>query len=240
RLLCCAHRPPEPVAAMNAVTPDIERTLRAACDVCFGTAAVWPLIERAYSEPQRFYHTLAHLAELFAHLAPYRAEPLWPAIELAAWAHDAVYATTLPDYADNEPRSAQWLVQVTNAHCTASWLHAHASHVSVASDLVLATQSHRLPETFAADPTLQRAGQIFLDADLAILAAAPDRLREYDRAIAREWAQDPDAPSTSFRIGRKQALEHLREQVPLFRSAEFAPLEPRAQRNLDTLIDFYA
>lgn len=68
---------------MHAVTPDLERTLQVACDACFGTAAVWPLVARAYGEPQRFYHTLAHLAELFAHLAPYRAEPLWPAIELA-------------------------------------------------------------------------------------------------------------------------------------------------------------
>lgn len=225
---------------MNAVTPEIERTLRAGCDACFGTPAVWPLVARAYGEPQRFYHTLAHLAELFAHLAPYRAEPRWPVIELAVWAHDAVYATTLPDYADNEARSAQWLMQVTHAHCAAPWLHAHASHVSAASGLVLATKSHRLPEAFAADPDLQRAAQIFLDADLAILAAASDRLIEYDRAIAREWAQDPDAPSASFRAGRKQALEHLRGQVPLFRSAEFAPLGPRAQRNLDMLIDFYA
>ncbi|HEF5873739.1 TPA: hypothetical protein SAY52_004397 [Burkholderia cenocepacia] len=225
---------------MNAVTPDIERTLRAACDACFGTRAVWPLVARAYGEPQRFYHTLAHLAELFAHLAPYRAQPWWPAVELAVWAHDAVYATTPPDYANNEANSAQWLVQVTQAHCTASWLHAHASHVSVASDLVLATKSHRLPETYAADREWQRAGQLFLDADLAILAAAPDRLLEYDRAIAREWAQDPEAPSASFRAGRRQALERLRGQVPLFRSAEFAPLERRALRNLDTLIGFYA
>lgn len=89
-------------------------------------------------------------------------------------------------------------------------------------------------------PDLQRAGRIFLDADLAILAAAPDRLREYDRAIACEWAQDPDAPSAAFREGRKQALEHLRAQVPLFQSAEFAPLTPLAQRNLDTLIAEYA
>ncbi|MGT0194317.1 hypothetical protein ACVHYJ_20065 [Burkholderia pyrrocinia] len=157
---------------MNTLTSDLARTLRASCDACFGTAAVWPLVERAYSEPQRFYHTLAHLAELFAHLAPYRTEPLWPAIELAVWAHDFVYATTLPDYADNEARSAHWLVQVTNERCTEPWLHAHASHVSVAHDLVLATKSHRLPDTFASDPDLQRAGRIFLDADLAILAAA--------------------------------------------------------------------
>ncbi|WP_321791684.1 hypothetical protein [Burkholderia pyrrocinia] len=123
---------------MNTLAPDLARTLRVSCDACFGTAAVWPLVERAYDEPQRFYHTLAHLAELFAHLAPYRAEPLWPAIELA------------------------------------------------------------------------------------------------------EWAQDPDAPSTAFRAGRKQALEQLRGQVPLFQSAEFAPLTPLAQRNLDTLIHAYA
>ncbi|MCA7933448.1 hypothetical protein LGM45_30860 [Burkholderia cepacia] len=225
---------------MNALAPDLVRTLHASCDDCFGTTAVWPLVEHAYGEPQRHYHTLAHLAELFAHLAPYRAEPLWPVIELAVWAHDFVYATTLPDHADNEARSAQWLVQVTNAHCSASWLRAHASHVSVAHDLVLATKSHRLPDAFASAPDLQRAGRIFLDADLAILAAAPDRLREYDRAIACEWAQDPDAPSAAFREGRKQALEHLRAQAPLFQSTEFAPLTPLAQRNLDTLIAEYA
>jgi predicted metal-dependent HD superfamily phosphohydrolase len=225
---------------MNDLAPDVTRTLRASCDACFGTAAVWPLVERAYDEPQRFYHTLAHLAELFDLLAPYRAEPLWPAIELAVWVHDVVYATTLPDYADNEARSAQWLVQVTNAHCDAAWLDAHASHVTAAHAFVLATKSHRLPDSLASTPDLQRAGQIFLDADLAILAAAPGRLREYDRAIAREWAQDPDAPSAVFRAGRTQALEHLRAQTPLFRSAEFAPLTPLAQRNLDALIRAYA
>ncbi|WP_322085408.1 hypothetical protein [Burkholderia sp. BCC1999] len=219
---------------------DITLALRSSCDACFGTAAVWPLVERAYGESQRFYHTLAHLVELFAHLAPYRTEPLWPAIELAVWAHDVVYATTLPDYSHNESHSAQWLMRVTHEHCAASWQHAHALHVSVAHDLVLATKSHRLPESFALDPALQRAGQLFLDADLAILAATPDRLREYDRAIAREWAQDPDAPSAAFRAGRKHALEHLRGQTPLFRSAEFAALAPLAQRNLDTLIDAYA
>ncbi|KWH63633.1 hypothetical protein [Burkholderia anthina] len=144
---------------MNAVSADIARMLRAARDACFGTAAVWPLVEREYGEPRRFDHTLAHLAELFAHLAPYRTEPPWPAIELAAWAHDVVYATTLQDDADNEARSAQWLVRVANPHCTASWLHAHASHPSMARDLVLATQSHRLPETYAADPPWQRAAR---------------------------------------------------------------------------------
>ncbi len=225
---------------MNDLTADSARMLRASCDACFGTAAVWPLVERAYGEPQRFYHTLAHLAELFGHLAPYRAEPLWPAIELAVWAHDIVYATTLPDYAENEARSAQWLAQIVDSHCTESWRHAHALQVSIAHALVLATKSHRLPDAFGSDPDVLRAGRIFLDADLAILAAAPERLREYDRAIAREWAQDPDAPSAAFRAGRKQALGHLRGQDPLFQSAEFAPLTPLARRNLDALIRAYA
>ena len=126
-------------------------------------------------------------------MAGHRASP---------WAHDIVYATTLPAYADNEALSAQWLVQVTHARCDAAWLHAHASHVSAPRPL--ATKSHRLPDGFAVDPELQRRAN-FLDADLAILAAAPDRLREYDRAIAREWAQDPDAPSAAFRAGRKRS-----------------------------------
>ncbi|MBN3729298.1 HD domain-containing protein [Burkholderia sp. Ac-20379] len=214
--------------------------LRDGCDACFGTPAVWPHIERAYREPQRFYHTLAHLAELFAHLAPYRQIPHWKAIELAVWAHDVVYATAPPDYAENEPRSARWLDAITAAHCPPGWMAEHAAAIGFAHELVIATQSHRLHDAWQADPDRHRAAALFLDADLAILAAPPERLAAYDRDIAREWGQAPDAPSQAFRDGRRRALQQLRAHAPLFLSAEFAPLTARAHANLDVLIARYA
>lgn len=214
--------------------------LRDGCDACFGTPAVWPHIERAYRESQRFYHTLAHLAELFGHLAPYRQVPHGQAIALAVWAHDVVYATALPDYAENERRSVHWLDAITVAHCPPGWRAEHAAAIEFARELVIATQTHRLPDTCRADPDRRHAAALSLDADLAILAAPPERRDAYDRDIAREWGQAPDAPSPAFRDGRRRALVQLRAQAPLFLSAEFAPLTARAHANLDVLIARYA
>ncbi|QGZ64583.1 HD domain-containing protein [Paraburkholderia acidisoli] len=214
--------------------------LQTSCDACFGTPAVWPVVARAYREPQRHYHTLVHIGELLTSLAPFRTDPLWPAIELAVWGHDAVYATHLPDYAENEARSAAWLVHLVSEQCPAAWRHAHAAHVSLATNVILATKQHRVPESLANDPRLRRVAQLFLDADLAILAAPAQRLIEYDRDIAREWAQDPDAPAEAFRDGRYRALLGLRAHAPLFHSNEFAALEPLAHANLDVLIRRYA
>lgn len=213
-------------------------SLRDACAACFGTIAVWPLIEHAYSEPHRFYHTLEHLAELFDHLAPYRGAPLWPAIELAVWGHDVVYVTELPDYADNEVRSAQWLARVVEEHCTASWRRAHAPFMSLAGQFIVATKTHRLPDHLPDDASC--AAQLFLDADLAILAADEVRLLRYDEGIAREWRQPPDAPSDAFRNGRRQALEQLLAHEPLFLSTGFAPLAAPARANLQRLLHRYS
>ncbi|WP_186040781.1 HD domain-containing protein [Burkholderia gladioli] len=214
--------------------------LREECAACFGTAAVWPLVEQAYREPQRHYHTLAHLAELFEQLAPYRDAPHRLAIELAVWAHDIVYATTLADYADNEARSASWLAATAAALCAPAWQREHADALRFACELVLATKSHRLPASALADPSRRQAAALFLDADLAILAATPERLLAYDREIALEWGQTPAAPSAPFRDGRLRALMQLRSQTPLFLSDEFAPLTTVAHVNLDRLIRLYS
>jgi predicted metal-dependent HD superfamily phosphohydrolase len=224
---------------MTTLAPSALASLRASCDACFGTPAVWPSIESAYREPQRFYHTLAHLDELFAHLAPFRGEALWPAIELAVWGHDVVYATTLPAYADNEAHSAAWLLHTAQTHCSEMWLRAHESHLALAEQWICATKAHKLPPECESDPAQKRAALLFLDADLAILAAPLERLLDYDRGIAQEWAQDPDHPSQIFRAGRLQALKHLREHTPLFHSDEFASLDPLARANLEALIVRY-
>ncbi|RQS14383.1 hypothetical protein DIE02_03715 [Burkholderia sp. Bp8991] len=40
RLPCRPRRPPEPIADINDPAADIAHTSRAACNACFGTAAV--------------------------------------------------------------------------------------------------------------------------------------------------------------------------------------------------------
>ncbi len=224
---------------MTTLAPSALASLRASCDACFGTPTVWPLIESAYSEPQRFYHTLAHLAELFDQLEPFRGEAHWPAIELAVWGHDVVYATSLPEYADNEALSATWLLNVTQAHCSADWLRTHALHLALAQQWIRATKTHKLPPECERDPAQKHAALLFLDADLAILAAPLERLIDYDKGIAQEWAQDPDNPAEAFRLGRLQALKSLREHTPLFHTDEFARRESLAHANLNALIARY-
>src|SRR5205823_7634 len=58
-----------------------------------------------WQEPQRRYHTLAHLTAVLDHvdvLEKYAADP--DVVRLAAWFHDAVY---FPDRSENEERSAR-------------------------------------------------------------------------------------------------------------------------------------
>ena len=60
----------------------------------------------AYSAPNRFYHTIEHLAEMFPLIDRLAQEVDDPSVvELAVWFHDAVYD---PHAGDNEERSAKW------------------------------------------------------------------------------------------------------------------------------------
>ena len=67
--------------------------------------AAFGVLRTAYGQPQRHYHTLAHLRQMFAVLdgpLPAASDP--GALELAVWLHDLVYD---PARHDNEQRSAR-------------------------------------------------------------------------------------------------------------------------------------
>jgi predicted metal-dependent HD superfamily phosphohydrolase len=59
------------------------------------------------------------------------------------------------------------------------------------------------------------AGQLLCDADLAILAAEPERYADYVAGVRREYAEVPDE---QFRAGRKAVLEDLLAHDSLFRT----------------------
>jgi predicted metal-dependent HD superfamily phosphohydrolase len=168
-----------------------------------------------YSEPGRFYHTLRHLDEVLAVVGRLRAETRdLAAVRFAAWFHDAVYD---PRARDNEERSADLAAAVLSAWPVPPAL------VAATRQLIQLTKTHQA----AAD---DRDGLVLLDADLAILGAAPERYAEYREAIRREYAW---VPEEAYRLGRRHVLEGFARRQRLYHlDVTRTAFENQARRNL--------
>ena len=180
--------------------------------------ALFADLETRYREPQRHYHTLQHLEECFAALDAVRPDVAdAAAVELALWFHDAVYDVHCHD---NEARSADL--------AAASLRGAGLPDALVArvTALILATRDH------AADADAD-AGAL-LDADLAILGAAPGRFDEYERQIRAEYAHVPD---DVFVPARRRILESFLHRPHLFATPGFRTrFGQQARINLETAL----
>ncbi|MEU2438968.1 hypothetical protein ABZ595_22730 [Streptomyces rubradiris] len=144
-----------------------------------------------WQEPQRHYHTVAHLTAVLDHvdtLERYAADP--DVVRLAAWFHDAVY---LPERSENEERSARL---AERALPEAGLPDAKTAEVA---RLVRLTVGH---DPAGDDPD----GQVLCDADLAILAAPPSAYAGYTAAIREEYHF---VPNDAFRTGRSEVLRQL-------------------------------
>ncbi|MFD8692746.1 hypothetical protein [Streptomyces sp. NPDC059651] len=180
------------------------------------------LLDR-WAEPQRRYHTTAHLTAVLDHvdtLAGHAADA--DAVRLAAWFHDAVYR---PDRSENEERSA---VLAERALPEAGVPAATTAEVA---RLVRLTVSH--------DPADgDTNGEVLCDADLAILAAPPREYAQYAARVREEYAFVPDE---AFREGRAAVLRQLLELPRLFRTPHgAAEWEARARHNLGTELELLA
>jgi len=161
----------------------------------------------------RGYHDTRHLTEVLDRideLAAGGAELDGTAVALAAWFHDGVY-----DGEDGaEERSAQWALE-------------SLAGLPVADEvarLVLLTERH--------DPADDDAnGCALSDADLAILASAPERYQEYTADVRGEYAHVPD---DLFRAGRAAVLTDLLSKPTLFHTAHARrEWEARARANVE-------
>jgi predicted metal-dependent HD superfamily phosphohydrolase len=169
------------------------------------------LLVAAYSAPDRHYHNLEHLDEMFqvaARLVDPAADP--GPLQLAIWFHDAVYD---PRAGDNEARSADLAIALLRP------IGVSASVLEQVTRLI-GTTAH------LADlrPPEDRDAMTLLDADLEVLGAPEDRYRQYASAIRHEYAWVPDAEYRPARA-RTEALPrpaaHLlaRRAVPGARAA---------------------
>ncbi|MFF4408620.1 hypothetical protein ACFY2W_23860 [Streptomyces sp. NPDC001262] len=153
-----------------------------------------------WGEPQRHYHTVAHLDAVLRHLddlAEY-ADDI-DTVRLAAWFHDVVYR---PDRSENEERSAHL------AGLALAELGVDDARTAEVVRLVRLTVTH--------DPAPgDRNGEVLCDADLAVLGGPPSAYAAYAAEVRQEYGFVPDA---DFRAGRAAVLRELLDLPVLFRT----------------------
>jgi len=178
-------------------------------------AALLARLRTMYGEPQRRYHTLAHVEALLRWLAHWQSLAREPRlIDAAIWFHDAVYDARR---SDNEQRSAE-LARVELA--ALGWA---ATDVERVAALVLATQHHQAQ---AGDTD----AWLFLDLDLSVLAQSPAHYATYAAAIRaeHEWVDE-----ARYRKGRSAVLRSFLDRAAIYRTPELrAAWEAAARTNL--------
>ena len=180
-------------------------------------AAAGEYLLTRWLEPQRQYHTVAHLTAVlnvvdrYADLAPGADR-----VRVAAWLHDAVYDPRALGDA-NERDSAEFAAGLLTT------LGAPEEAAVEVARLVGLTAGHATEDD---DPD----GELLCDADLAVLGGSPEDYAAYTAAIRREYAHVPD---DAFRGGRTQVLKALLELPSIYRHAPLrAAWEERARANL--------
>jgi len=176
----------------------------------------WPLTGRddlrdellaAYADPARGYHDTLHLTEVLDRIAELADTTSFDrdTVVLAAWFHDAVY--------DGQPgaeeRSAQWAAREVGDEV---------------ARLVRMTEHHQPAEDDV-------EGCVLSDADLAILAAEPERYADYVATVRREYAHVPD---DLFAAGRARILGDLLAKPTVFHTDHARThWEARARANVE-------
>jgi len=178
----------------------------------------WPLPDHqperdallaAYGDPARGYHDRLHLTEVLDRIDELGEVADGTALRLAAWFHDGVYDGLRGD----EDRSALWAEEAL----------ADMPHAAEVARLVRLTEHH---DPAPDDP----AGQVLCDADLAILAAPPERYAAYVAGVRRDYSHIDDA---DFAVGRSAVLRDLGARDRLFHTAYAREhWEPAARANL--------
>ena len=168
-------------------------------DLAQSLAQRWPLPDLfavrdelldAWGGADRGYHDLTHLAEVLDRLDELGVDDV--AVRLAAWFHDAVYDGAR----DDEERSADLALDRL----------AGRPYAEDVARLVRLTATH--------DPAPpDEAGGALCDADLAILAAPPERYAAYVAGVRQEYA---DLPDDVFAKGRAAVLHDLLSRPHLF------------------------
>ncbi len=190
---------------------------------------------KEYIRLDRFYHNQSHLVYLLDNFNLLVKEhvilKLWKrAIVLAIFYHDVKMKFTLN--AQNEADSVEFLFNSFKEfdllkHSTIG----SRSFVTLAADLILATQNHKTNEFIASSEFGDTFFKLFLDLDMMILADKSN-FNKYEEGIRKEWMNFSDE---QYKQGRAKVLSSfLNEDV--FLSPLFAELNPISKNLINDLI----
>ena len=177
------------------------------------TSILFNLLFNAYTESQRYYHTIQHIVEcldMFHQVRDQLNDPI--AVELAIWFHDIVYD---PQASDNEKQSAE-LMQKKCGNLLSS------DQIKKVYAWIIATKKHQ--------PSNDQDLNYLLDIDLAILGSSRSRFAVYEQQIQQEYAWvEPEL----YKQKRAEVLRHFYQMQPLYQTEYFMNLlENRAKLNL--------
>lgn len=179
-------------------------------------------LRAAYATPPRAYHNFAHVEAVLCHYDEVAQGPGWERpreVLLAVLYHDAIYE---PGRKDNEARSAELAVEHIRR-----WLPGEGIDATRVAELINLTARHG---SFAPGQ-VDRDAALFLDCDMAILAADEATFSAYDRGIAAEYRGQ--VPGWLFRLNRRRFLKALLARERIFLSDWFHQrLDAQARVNL--------
>ncbi|WP_454042882.1 HD domain-containing protein [Cellulosimicrobium sp. Marseille-Q8652] len=180
------------------------------------------LLDR-WDTPGRNFHNLRHLADVLGRVDELSQETHDPdLVRLAAWYHGAVFdAKGRATYANKGGEDETASAALAQAELTDLGVPADAARR--VAQLVNALVRH------APDPTDFDCA-VLCDADLAMLAAEPQRYKEYLKDVRDEYAH---IPPEDYVRARMAILTKLLERRSLFSSPLGAAWEEPARQNLD-------
>ena len=177
------------------------------------------IIYDTYREPHRHYHTERHLRECMVLLDKFEDKFSRPAeVKLALYFHDFVYD---PKSNTNEIDSANYAVTYLRS------INAPVSLQQRIHDLVMMTATHT-PSFKDYDAYLM------MDIDLAILGSEPDRFKEYQAQIRKEFNH---VNTHEFIQARNEFLKKFLDYDTIFNTPYFrGHYEVTARKNIRKLI----
>ena len=176
-----------------------------------------------WADEHRHFHNLRHLAAVLHRVDELAEETHDPdLVRLAAWYHGAVFNAERK-VADASHGGEQSTASAILAHDELTGLGVPARAADRVAALVNAIVRH------APDPTDFDAA-VLNDADLAMLAAEPQRYKDYKAAVRAEYAH---IPVDLYLKARIRVIERLLARKSLFLSPMGAAWEEPARQNLD-------
>jgi predicted metal-dependent HD superfamily phosphohydrolase len=171
-----------------------------------------------YSASDRHYHDLTHIEAMLSLMREHQALLADPvSVEAAIWFHDAIYDTHRND---NEARSAELARECLSATASGEQMERIAL-------MIRATADHTVPE---GEQATRNDCALFLDFDLAILAAPPADFVAFEQAVRREYGWVPEPLWIS---GRRRVLETFVARPRIYATALFqSRCEAAARANL--------